>query len=44
MSAGLDVTALTGLHHNPATGTYWLDGNVDVNYFACAARAEHPRR
>jgi len=42
--AGLDVRALTGLHHNPATGTYWLDGNVDVNYFACAVRAEHPRR
>jgi 2-polyprenyl-6-hydroxyphenyl methylase/3-demethylubiquinone-9 3-methyltransferase len=37
--AGLDVTALTGLHHNPATGAYWLDGNVDVNYFACAVRA-----
>jgi 2-polyprenyl-6-hydroxyphenyl methylase/3-demethylubiquinone-9 3-methyltransferase len=37
--AGLEVTELTGLHHNPATGTYWLDGNVDVNYFA---RAERP--
>jgi 2-polyprenyl-6-hydroxyphenyl methylase/3-demethylubiquinone-9 3-methyltransferase len=37
--AGLDVTALAGLHHNPATGAYWLDGNVDVNYFACAVRA-----
>jgi 2-polyprenyl-6-hydroxyphenyl methylase/3-demethylubiquinone-9 3-methyltransferase len=36
--AGLDVTALAGLHHNPATGAYWLDGNVDVNYFACAVR------
>jgi len=36
--AGLDVTNLTGLHHNPATGSYWLDGNVDVNYFACAVR------
>jgi 2-polyprenyl-6-hydroxyphenyl methylase/3-demethylubiquinone-9 3-methyltransferase len=36
---GLDVTELTGLHHNPATGSYWLDGNVDVNYFACAVRA-----
>jgi len=35
---GLEVTDLTGLHHNPATGTYWLDGNVDVNYFACAER------
>jgi 2-polyprenyl-6-hydroxyphenyl methylase/3-demethylubiquinone-9 3-methyltransferase len=36
--AGLEVTDLTGLHHNPATRTYWLDGNVDVNYFACAER------
>jgi 2-polyprenyl-6-hydroxyphenyl methylase/3-demethylubiquinone-9 3-methyltransferase len=37
--SGLEVTALTGLHHNPATGSYWLDGNVDVNYFACAERS-----
>jgi 2-polyprenyl-6-hydroxyphenyl methylase / 3-demethylubiquinone-9 3-methyltransferase len=37
--AGLDVTELTGLHFNPATRSYWLDGNVDVNYFACARRA-----
>jgi 2-polyprenyl-6-hydroxyphenyl methylase/3-demethylubiquinone-9 3-methyltransferase len=37
--AGLQVTALTGLHHNPATRAYWLDGNVDVNYFACAERS-----
>jgi 2-polyprenyl-6-hydroxyphenyl methylase/3-demethylubiquinone-9 3-methyltransferase len=37
--AGLEVTELTGLHLNPATGTYWLGGNVDVNYFACARRA-----
>jgi len=37
--AGLEVTELTGLHHNPATGTYWLDGNVDVNYFARAERS-----
>jgi 2-polyprenyl-6-hydroxyphenyl methylase/3-demethylubiquinone-9 3-methyltransferase len=36
--AGLDVTELTGLHFNPATRDYWLDGNVDVNYFACARR------
>jgi 2-polyprenyl-6-hydroxyphenyl methylase/3-demethylubiquinone-9 3-methyltransferase len=36
--AGLEVTDLTGLHHNPATRTYWLDGSVDVNYFACAER------
>jgi 2-polyprenyl-6-hydroxyphenyl methylase / 3-demethylubiquinone-9 3-methyltransferase len=38
--AGLEITALTGLHHNPATGSYWLDGNVDVNYFACAERPQ----
>jgi 2-polyprenyl-6-hydroxyphenyl methylase / 3-demethylubiquinone-9 3-methyltransferase len=42
--AGLEVMALTGLHHNPATGSYWLDGNVDVNYFACAMRSERLRR
>ena len=36
--AGLEVTELTGLHYNPATRAYWLDGNVDVNYFACAQR------
>ncbi len=41
--SGLDVTGLTGLHHNPATGAYWLDGNVDVNYFACAVRASASR-
>ena len=38
--SGLQVTTLTGLHHNPATGSYWLDGNVDVNYFACAERSQ----
>jgi 2-polyprenyl-6-hydroxyphenyl methylase / 3-demethylubiquinone-9 3-methyltransferase len=38
--AGLEVAELTGLHHNPATGSYWLDGNVDVNYFACAERPQ----
>ncbi len=38
-AAALDVTELMGLQHNPATGTYWLDDNVDVNYFACAVRA-----
>jgi 2-polyprenyl-6-hydroxyphenyl methylase/3-demethylubiquinone-9 3-methyltransferase len=36
--AGIEVTDFVGLHHNPATGTYWLGGNVDVNYFACAVR------
>jgi 2-polyprenyl-6-hydroxyphenyl methylase/3-demethylubiquinone-9 3-methyltransferase len=38
--AGLDVAELTGLHHNPATRAYWLDGNVDVNYFAWARRPQ----
>jgi 2-polyprenyl-6-hydroxyphenyl methylase/3-demethylubiquinone-9 3-methyltransferase len=38
-AAMLDVTELTGLHHNPATGSYWLGGNVDVNYLACTVRA-----
>jgi 2-polyprenyl-6-hydroxyphenyl methylase/3-demethylubiquinone-9 3-methyltransferase len=42
--AGLEVAGLTGLHHNPATGAYWLDGNVDVNYFACAVRAARSPR
>ena len=32
--AGLEVRELTGLHFNPALRTYWLGGNVDVNYFA----------
>ena len=39
-NAGLEITDLTGLHLNAATGVYWLDGNVDVNYFACAVRAQ----
>ena len=34
----LDVHELTGLHLNPLTNTYWLGGNVDVNYFAYARR------
>ena len=36
---GIEIAELTGLHLNPATGVYWLDGNVDVNYFAYARRA-----
>jgi 2-polyprenyl-6-hydroxyphenyl methylase/3-demethylubiquinone-9 3-methyltransferase len=36
--AGLEVHELTGLHLNPLTNTYWLGGNVDVNYFACTRR------
>jgi 2-polyprenyl-6-hydroxyphenyl methylase / 3-demethylubiquinone-9 3-methyltransferase len=39
-SVGLELTELTGLHHNPATRAYWLDGNVDVNYFAWTIRGE----
>ena len=35
----IEIAELTGLHLNPATGVYWLDGNVDVNYFAYARRA-----
>jgi 2-polyprenyl-6-hydroxyphenyl methylase/3-demethylubiquinone-9 3-methyltransferase len=35
---GLETSELTGLHHNPATGSYWLDDNVDVNYFAWTVR------
>jgi 2-polyprenyl-6-hydroxyphenyl methylase/3-demethylubiquinone-9 3-methyltransferase len=41
-TAGLELMELTGLHHNPATGTYWLGDNVDVNYFACAVRGQRP--
>lgn len=42
--AGLEIQELAGLHHNPATGAYWLGGNVDVNYFACAVRSGKARR
>jgi 2-polyprenyl-6-hydroxyphenyl methylase/3-demethylubiquinone-9 3-methyltransferase len=37
-SAGLDVLELTGLHVNPLLAQYRLGGNVDVNYFAHAAK------
>lgn len=37
---GLDVVELTGLHLNPLTHSYWLGGNVDVNYFAMARKPE----
>ncbi len=36
--AALELQDLTGLHLNPITRTYWLGGNVDVNYFAHARR------
>jgi 2-polyprenyl-6-hydroxyphenyl methylase/3-demethylubiquinone-9 3-methyltransferase len=35
---GLDLAELTGLHFNPVVRTYWLGGNVDVNYFAFARK------
>lgn len=38
-ASGLEVEELTGLHFNPATGSYRLGGNVDVNYFAYTTRA-----
>ena len=41
---GLELTELTGLHHNPATRAYWLDGNVDVNYFGWTVRSERTPR
>jgi 2-polyprenyl-6-hydroxyphenyl methylase/3-demethylubiquinone-9 3-methyltransferase len=37
---GLDIVELTGLHVNPATRSYWLGGNVDVNYFVVARKPE----
>jgi 2-polyprenyl-6-hydroxyphenyl methylase/3-demethylubiquinone-9 3-methyltransferase len=36
--AGLELRDLTGLHYNPVLRKYTLGGNVDVNYFACAAK------
>lgn len=37
-AAGLDVRELAGLHYNPLTRTYWIGGNVDVNYFIHARK------
>jgi 2-polyprenyl-6-hydroxyphenyl methylase / 3-demethylubiquinone-9 3-methyltransferase len=37
--SALEVTEVTGLHFNPVTRSYWLGGNVDVNYFLTAHRA-----
>jgi 2-polyprenyl-6-hydroxyphenyl methylase/3-demethylubiquinone-9 3-methyltransferase len=39
-TAGLVLEDLTGIHFNPLTRRYWLGGNVDVNYLACAVRPE----
>lgn len=36
--AGLEVANLTGLHYNPILRSYWMGGNVDVNYFAHAVK------
>lgn len=33
-AVGLTVRELTGLHHNPLTGHYWLGPGVSVNYMA----------
>ena len=33
-TAGLHLRELTGLHHNPLTGRYWLGPGVAVNYMA----------
>ncbi len=31
--AELELRGSAGLHYNPLTRHYWLDGNMDVNYF-----------
>jgi 2-polyprenyl-6-hydroxyphenyl methylase/3-demethylubiquinone-9 3-methyltransferase len=38
-AAGLEVRDLRGLHFNPVLRRYSVGGNVDVNYFAYAAKA-----
>jgi 2-polyprenyl-6-hydroxyphenyl methylase/3-demethylubiquinone-9 3-methyltransferase len=37
-SAGLSVTEMTGLHHDPLSKRYWLAPNVDVNYMIATVR------
>ncbi len=37
-SADLEVLDITGLHFNPVTRSFWLGGNVDVNFFIEARR------
>jgi 2-polyprenyl-6-hydroxyphenyl methylase/3-demethylubiquinone-9 3-methyltransferase len=39
-ACGLALRELTGLHLNPLDNSYWLGGNVDVNYFAHTRRQE----
>jgi 2-polyprenyl-6-hydroxyphenyl methylase / 3-demethylubiquinone-9 3-methyltransferase len=36
--AALEVEELTGLHMNPLLRSYWLGGDVDVNYFVTARK------
>ena len=38
-TAGLNVRELSGLHFNPLSQEYFLGGNVDVNYFVHATKA-----
>lgn len=38
-AGGLQLAALTGLHHNPLTKSYWLGPGVAVNYLAHCRRA-----
>jgi 2-polyprenyl-6-hydroxyphenyl methylase / 3-demethylubiquinone-9 3-methyltransferase len=38
--ARLEVGELTGLHFDPVLRRYSLGGNVDVNYFLCARKAD----
>jgi 2-polyprenyl-6-hydroxyphenyl methylase/3-demethylubiquinone-9 3-methyltransferase len=37
-AARLEVAEITGLHFNPLLQSYYLGGNVDVNYFLCARK------
>ncbi len=41
-AADLAIRELTGLHHNPLTGRYWLGPDVSVNYMAYARPATAP--
>ena len=36
--AGLELSAMTGMHYNPLTERYSLGGNADVNYFMSCRR------
>jgi 2-polyprenyl-6-hydroxyphenyl methylase/3-demethylubiquinone-9 3-methyltransferase len=41
-AAGLTLHHLTGLHHNPLTGRYWLGPGLSVNYMAHGRPDESP--